>query len=153
MKTLYTVLIVIIMTFACASLSYGQVLEGIFFIDKGTIDIQIENKSQNAVVLEGLSDRLCDAKFFTSDRKSIAFEIEKISNSKSFQEWTRLLAVSPDGANPGAIHRSIMNNIRISEDKKVQIAYMVFKVKVLTIEKDRRLSVPKEIEVQLARKS
>jgi hypothetical protein len=133
-------------------LSSAQEVTGRFYLDENAIDVRIENENRKAVILEGLHKSLLGAKFFSSKGDEIAIEREDLSMPKSFQHWTRLLGASPDGGNPGSIHRLLLKGLSVPEGKKAQITYLIFKAKVRTVEADRRLTLGKEMEVRLEKK-
>ena len=134
------------------NLSSAQEVTGCFYLDENAIDVRIENENRKTVIVEGLHKSLLGAKFFSSKGDEIAIEREDLPMSKSFQHWTRLLGASPDGSNPGSIHRLLLKGLSVPEGRKAQIAYLTFKAKVRTVEADRRLTLAKEMEVRLEKK-
>jgi hypothetical protein len=110
-------------------------VSGYFHIDNEILDCRIENKNPINIVVEGMKDELLDAKFYDANNSEILLNRKYIFDIKSFQEWTRLLASSPDGVgNPGSIYRSILMypNLPKACERSI-IKYLEFECNIYTL--------------------
>ena len=134
------------------NLSSAQDVTGHFHLDEKSIDVRIENRSKKVVIIEGLQESLLGAKFFNLRGGEIFVKRVNLPDPKSFQHWTRLIGASPDGSNPGSIHRLLLKDLSVPLGEGEQIAYLTFEAKVLTVEADRRLTLPQEIKIRIGKK-
>ena len=127
-------------------------LEGFFYMDGETMECSIQNSSKTSVVIEGLKDEMLKAEFYSRNNVAIPAKTAHAPDSKLFQEWTRLLAASPDGANPGSVYRLIMYYSNLPDRRREEIDYLVFEAKVYQLSPDNRLSEGGRVKIRLKNK-
>ncbi|MDA0767154.1 MAG: hypothetical protein O3A92_10075 [Verrucomicrobia bacterium] len=124
-------------------------MSGRFIIgDDGVLTCIITNLARQEVILEGLRHEVLRAKFYGKDGEPIEVGVRRFPTNTGYQEWTRLLAQSPDGGrNPGSTYVLALlepNLPRVRDLSKVQT--FVIDVALRPIIGGRELGPPRKVK-------